>query len=152
MPIVCTSLTLCSKQIRPPIYSLKQSKLRSRRVIRYSILFFLLFAVFVGLIVGPVVGAQSIQASTILKNVKPGGLTLYQPTNGIYNDTHSSIITGTNIKNGLSQKTQPAFGSNVNAAFSAAATNAGKRDLSDGIQTALREMPALPLQTLYMEY
>jgi len=141
-----------SKQIRPPIYSLKQSKLRSRRVIRYSILFFLLFAVFVGLIVGPVVGAQSIQASTILKNVKPGGLTLYQPTNGIYNDTHSSIITGTNIKNGLSQKTQPAFGSNVNAAFSAAATNAGKRDLSDGIQTALREMPALPLQTLYMEY
>ncbi|KAH8727038.1 putative 1,3-beta-glucan synthase component FKS1 [Phaeosphaeriaceae sp. PMI808] len=44
-----------SRQIRPPIYSLKQTKLRKRRVIRYAILYFLLLVVFLALVVGPVV-------------------------------------------------------------------------------------------------
>ena len=44
-----------SKQIRPPIYSSKVSKLRKRRVIRFSILYFVLLVLFVALIVGPVV-------------------------------------------------------------------------------------------------
>lgn len=41
---------------------------------------------------------------SILKG-KTGTLVLYQPTQGVYNDTHSSMLTGTNIKNGLSGPT-----------------------------------------------
>lgn len=48
----------CSRQIRPPIYSLKQSKLRKRRVIRYSIMYFAMFVLFLILIVGPIVAGQ----------------------------------------------------------------------------------------------
>src|SRR5690606_12607141 len=44
-----------SKQIRPPIYSAKQTKLRKRRVIRFSVLYFAMFFVFLILIVGPVI-------------------------------------------------------------------------------------------------
>ncbi|KAL2890464.1 1 3-beta-glucan synthase component FKS1 [Ceratocystis lukuohia] len=44
-----------SRQMRPPIYSLKQSKLRRRRVTRYATLYFFMLVVIVGVIVGPVV-------------------------------------------------------------------------------------------------
>ncbi|KAL1953465.1 hypothetical protein VTO42DRAFT_2779 [Malbranchea cinnamomea] len=44
-----------SRQIRPPIYSLKQSKLRRRRVIRFSILYFIMLIVFLLLFFGPLV-------------------------------------------------------------------------------------------------
>lgn len=44
-----------SRQIRPPIYSLKQSKLRRRRVIRYSILYFVMLILFVLLLAGPLI-------------------------------------------------------------------------------------------------
>src|SRR5690554_6189030 len=43
-----------SRQIRPPIYTAKQTKLRRRRVVRFSVLFFFQLVVFVGLIVAPV--------------------------------------------------------------------------------------------------
>lgn len=144
-------LTLYSKQIRPPIYSLKQSKLRKRRVIRFSILFFILFVLFIALIVGPVVGAKNVQASSILKTLKLSDAVLYQPTNGVYNDTHSSVITGTNINTGLSAKT---------GAEAAASASGG----SDSAETDIpvpgqkREwvprnaVPLLPRQTMYMEY
>lgn len=49
---------MSSRQIRPPIYSLKQTKLRKRRVIRYAILYFILLVVFLALIVGPIVAGN----------------------------------------------------------------------------------------------
>lgn len=44
-----------SRQIRPPIYSAKQSKLRKKRVIRFAVVYFLMLILFAALIVGPVV-------------------------------------------------------------------------------------------------
>lgn len=44
-----------SRQIRPPIYTAKQTKLRRRRVIRFSVVYFLLLVVFLALVVGPTV-------------------------------------------------------------------------------------------------
>lgn len=46
-----------SRQIRPPIYSSKQSKLRKKRVIRFSVLYFVMFVVFLALVVGPIVAS-----------------------------------------------------------------------------------------------
>ncbi|KAJ6445182.1 acetylornithine deacetylase [Purpureocillium lavendulum] len=56
-----------SRQIRPPIYTQKQSKLRRRRVIRFAVLYFALLALFVGLLVGPVVAGKKIPADTLDK-------------------------------------------------------------------------------------
>ncbi|KIW02769.1 1,3-beta-glucan synthase component FKS1 [Verruconis gallopava] len=76
-----------SRQIRPPIYSLKQSRLRKRRVIRYSILYFALFVLFLVLIVAPLVAGKYLTFSNIPDN-------LAQPTGLNRNDTISSE-TGT---------------------------------------------------------
>ncbi|KAF2500178.1 beta-1,3-glucan synthase-like protein [Lophium mytilinum] len=81
-----------SRQIRPPIYSLKQSKLRKRRVIRYSILYFFLLIVFVALIVGPIVAGKFL---TTLPTIP---MDLLQPT-GLNNNDTSGSHTGT-AKNG----------------------------------------------------
>ncbi|KAI9868461.1 MAG: 1,3-beta-D-glucan synthase [Trichoglossum hirsutum] len=70
-----------SRQIRPPIYSLKQSKLRKRRVIRFAILYFIMLAVFVALIAGPIV------ASRYLTSLPSVPLGLLQPTGQNNNDT-----------------------------------------------------------------
>lgn len=77
-----------SRQIRPPIYSLKQTKLRRRRVIRYSILYFFMFFVFVLLIGGPLI------ASPFITNLPELPMNLMQPTGLNFNDTTSSQ-TGT---------------------------------------------------------
>ena len=69
----------CSRQIRPPIYSMKQSKLRRRRVIRFAILYFIMLALFVGLIVGPIVAKDKIPPS--LTNLVP--MNLLQPLDKI---------------------------------------------------------------------
>nr|POE48802.1 1,3-beta-glucan synthase component fks1 [Quercus suber] len=77
-----------SRQIRPPIYSLKQSKLRKRRVVRYAIMFFALFVVFLALIIGPVIVAKiSIPTFDTLQ--------LQQPANWKNNDTRGFSVTGT---------------------------------------------------------
>jgi 1,3-beta-glucan synthase len=79
-----------SRQIRPPIYSLKQSKLRKRRVIRYAILYFVMLVVFVGLIAAPlVVRRLNIKLPSI-------PMSLLQPVNQDNNDT-SSILTGSDL-------------------------------------------------------
>ncbi|KAF2747516.1 glycosyltransferase family 48 protein [Sporormia fimetaria CBS 119925] len=76
-----------SRQIRPPIYSLKQTKLRKRRVIRYAILYFLILVVFVALIAGPIV------ASRFLKLDFSIPMELLQPV-GLNNNDTSSSVTG----------------------------------------------------------
>lgn len=81
-------LTNPSRQIRPPIYSLKQSKLRKRRVVRYAILYFSMFVLFILLIVGPVVAKKFIDIPRI------DIMELQQPTNWNNNDTSASD-TGT---------------------------------------------------------
>jgi len=49
-----------SRQIRPPIYSMKQSKLRRRRVWRYAILYFVMLVVFLALLIGPILASTQI--------------------------------------------------------------------------------------------
>ncbi|KAJ4348188.1 1,3-beta-D-glucan synthase [Didymosphaeria variabile] len=79
-----------SRQIRPPIYSLKQTKLRRRRVVRYAILYFLLLVVFIALLVGPVVAGKFLKLNIDIP------MDLLQPTGQNNNDTTSSV-TGTCI-------------------------------------------------------
>ena len=82
-----------SRQIRPPIYSLKQSKLRRRRVIRYAILYFSMFVLFIVLIVGPII------AKKFIGNIKLDVMNLQQPSNWKNNDTSASE-TGTAVAGG----------------------------------------------------
>ncbi|KAI1340680.1 family 48 glycosyltransferase [Xylariaceae sp. FL0016] len=84
-----------SRQIRPPIYSMKQSKLRRRRVIRYAILYFTLLVVFLALIVGPTVAGNYIPASTTkeLSNSLP--FPLLQPAHQDKDNTQNRTETGT---------------------------------------------------------
>ncbi|KAI1491749.1 family 48 glycosyltransferase [Biscogniauxia mediterranea] len=84
-----------SRQIRPPIYSMKQSKLRRRRVIRYAILYFTLLVLFVGLIVGPVIAGKYIPES-LSKNLSSSlSYRLFQPINQTHDDTRGHNETGT---------------------------------------------------------
>ncbi|QIX00744.1 hypothetical protein AMS68_006261 [Peltaster fructicola] len=83
-----------SRQIRPPIYSLKQTKLRKRRVVRYAILYFVMFVVFLVLMVAPAVAGNKINLSKF--NIP---MQLLQPTTWNNNDTTNSV-TGTAAKSG----------------------------------------------------
>ncbi|KAK5057554.1 hypothetical protein LTR84_011554 [Exophiala bonariae] len=76
-----------SRQIRPPIYTIKQSRLRKRRVIRYAILYFLLLVIFLALIIGPVI----IRNLNIIKSLPDIPLDLYQPTGQNNNDTTANF-------------------------------------------------------------
>lgn len=86
---------LSSRQIRPPIYSMKQSKLRRRRVIRYAMLYFTMFVVFVALIAGPVVvGNMDLLPEDLGDNFNIGEFRLMQPD--LENDdTRDETETGT---------------------------------------------------------
>ncbi|KAF4460704.1 13-beta-glucan synthase component FKS1 [Fusarium albosuccineum] len=85
-----------SRQIRPPIYSMKQSKLRRRRVIRYAILYFVLLIVFVALIAGPAVAGKYLGDSlSSLSDI--AGFRLLQPTDLEWNNTNSTSQTGTGM-------------------------------------------------------
>jgi 1,3-beta-glucan synthase len=83
-----------SRQIRPPIYSLKQTKLRKRRVIRYAILYFVLLVVFLVLIVGPIVAGKYIKLD--IGNSLP--MEIMQPTGYSNNDT-TNTPTGRCVDN-----------------------------------------------------
>ncbi|KAJ9647134.1 1,3-beta-D-glucan synthase [Coniosporium tulheliwenetii] len=91
-----------SRQIRPPIYSLKQTKLRKRRVIRYAILYFVILIVFVCLIVGPIV------ASRFLTGLPEMPMDLMQPTGLNNNDTLGTTETGTAVNGGGAASTATA--------------------------------------------
>ncbi|KAL8774996.1 MAG: hypothetical protein Q9209_000475 [Squamulea sp. 1 TL-2023] len=97
-----------SRQIRPPIYSIKQSKLRKRRVIRFATLYFIMLIIFVALLAGPLVVAK-------LKISLPDiPMQLLQPTGLNNNDTLSSP-TGNTLNGGsgaASGAADPTSGSN----------------------------------------
>ncbi|EXJ85784.1 1,3-beta-glucan synthase component FKS1 [Capronia coronata CBS 617.96] len=105
-----------SRQIRPPIYSLKQSRLRKRRVIRYAILYFTLLIIFLVLIVGPVIIRKYIT------NLPTIPMNLVQPTGQNNNDTTTGI-TGSALLDFGQDATLPAAGGG--AAATAAATTSG---------------------------
>jgi 1,3-beta-glucan synthase len=86
-----------SRQIRPPIYSLKQSKLRRRRVIRYSILYFTLLVLFIALIVGPAVAGDKIPSSLTSSLSDIAGFRLMQPNHLKNDNTNASSQTGTGM-------------------------------------------------------
>lgn len=92
----CKLLTISSRQIRPPIYSLKQSKLRKRRVTRFAIIYFALLLLFIILLVAPIVGGK------YLNGVAKGlPLNLAQPIGLNHNDTYIGQ-TGTKAPSGFS--------------------------------------------------
>ncbi|KAJ5415930.1 hypothetical protein N7465_004625 [Penicillium sp. CMV-2018d] len=104
-----------SSQIRPPIYSLKQSKLRKRRVVRFAILYFVMLLIFVVIIAAPVVLRNTGSLDSILKNdlwkslgvSKTNAVGLLQPLDHGLNDT-VSWYTGSNIPKGYTSGTVPA--------------------------------------------
>jgi len=87
-----------SRQIRPPIYSMKQSKLRKRRVWRFAVLYFILFVIFVALIAGPIVAGKytdSFVDNLTTGSSNPNGLvaSLFQPHGQNNNDTGATVTT-----------------------------------------------------------
>ncbi|KAF2641281.1 beta-1,3-glucan synthase-like protein [Massarina eburnea CBS 473.64] len=85
-----------SRQIRPPIYSLKQTKLRRRRVIRYAILYFVLLVVFIAMVAGPVIVGKMSFISGITEKITT--MQLMQPIGFNNNDTLAHV-TGTCVNN-----------------------------------------------------
>ncbi|KAF6812527.1 1,3-beta-glucan synthase component [Colletotrichum sojae] len=85
------------RQIRPPIYSMKQSKLRRKRVFRYAVLYFTLFIVFMALMIGPAVAGDKIPINSILGSFTSGDMYLVQPARGLLenNNTKNDTETGT---------------------------------------------------------
>src|SRR5688572_13670392 len=87
-----------SRQIRPPIYSMKQSKLRRRRVIRFAILYYAMLVLFLALVIGPAVAGDKIMPS-MPSMLEPGselmGFYLVQPYDYNNTDTNSTQLTGT---------------------------------------------------------
>ena len=81
-----------SRQIRPPIYSLKQSKLRKRRVWRYAVLYFMLLVLFIALLVGPIVAGSKILSPSLEAKIP---MNLFQPIGLNNNDTKNYTETGT---------------------------------------------------------
>lgn len=79
-----------SNQIRPPIYSLKQSKLRKRMVRRYTTLYFVVLLLFVVVIAAPAVGGKFVGdnlQNSVNDRIAKG---LMQPRKQDNNDTGKS--------------------------------------------------------------
>ncbi|KAF2717657.1 glycosyltransferase family 48 protein [Polychaeton citri CBS 116435] len=102
-----------SRQIRPPIYSLKQSKLRRRRVIRYAILFFTMFVIFLALLIAPIIIGNFKLVDIDTSTLVIGDIVLAQPNNWNHNDT-SGKQTGTALGKG---NAAPSAGNNRRAFF-----------------------------------
>lgn len=81
-----------SRQIRPPIYSLKQSKLRRKRVFRYAVLYFTLLILFLVLFVGPSIAGKYVPTSVF---DMLSSTSLVQPTDQNNNNTIGETETGT---------------------------------------------------------
>ncbi|KAL4977440.1 1,3-beta-glucan synthase component-domain-containing protein [Aspergillus desertorum] len=91
-----------SRQIRPPIYSLKQSKLRKRRVVRFAILYFAMLILFLVLLIAPLIARNQdlkLSMSGIL-------LELMQPLDSNNNDTMTSY-TGAGVPKGMEPIASP---------------------------------------------
>lgn len=116
-----------SRQIRPPIYSMKQSKLRRRRVVRYAILYFVLLILFVALIAGPIVAGKFLDLKSFAKQIP---MNLMQPNQNATerNNTLGEKKTGTG---------RPGYPSStaldINALGAALKNKDSKRDFGGGV-------------------
>jgi len=106
-----------SRQIRPPIYSIKQSRLRKRRVIRYAILYFVMLIVFLVLIIGPVIVRKYI------KSLPSIPMELLQPTGQNNNDTTTGVTGSALVNFGQDAGTAAAGGGGGGAKASATASS-----------------------------
>ncbi|KPM42807.1 1,3-beta-glucan synthase component FKS1 [Neonectria ditissima] len=86
-----------SRQIRAPYYSMKQTKLRQRRIIRWTIVYFLMLVVFLGLIIGPAVAGKYVPSSVMGLFEDLAGLHLLQPSGLDRNNTNGTQQTGTGM-------------------------------------------------------
>lgn len=86
-----------SRQIRPPIYSLKQTRLRKRMVKKYCSLYFLVLAIFAACIIGPAVAASKVDTADLGSKVDSAGSDIFagliQPRRQQNNDTGFNLST-----------------------------------------------------------
>ncbi len=88
----CLTFFFTSRQIRPPIYSLKQSKLRKTRVARYAALYLCLLVVFVGMVAGPIAYSNAGEPASLLSKIpKIGDFVLLQPNHQNNNNTSGDV-------------------------------------------------------------
>lgn len=78
-----------SRLIRPPIYSLKQARLRKRMVRKYCVLYFAVLILFIVIIVAPAVASGQIPVDQFANIGGSGSIAdgLFQPRNVSNNDT-----------------------------------------------------------------
>lgn len=81
-----------SRQIRPPIYSLKQTRLRKRMVKKYSALYYIILLLFAACIVGPAVASSKVDQN-IGSSLTGTFANLVQPRNRTNDDTGSTMTT-----------------------------------------------------------
>lgn len=76
---------------------MKQSKLRKRRVIRWTIIYFVIFDVFLALIVAPAIAGKYIPSSVTSMFEDIAGFRLLQPSGQDLNNTNGTQQTGTGM-------------------------------------------------------
>ncbi|RMD40882.1 hypothetical protein DV735_g4220, partial [Chaetothyriales sp. CBS 134920] len=139
-----------SRQIRPPIYSIKQSRLRRRRVIRYAILYFALLILFIVLFIGPVIVRKYISGLPSIP------MNLLQPTGQNNNDTFSSL-TGSFANPGFIAGATDAAGgddtaatstSDADSAFATTAFGIGRRF----VKWASEQFHRIPGSAIFLRY
>ncbi|CDK25604.1 unnamed protein product [Kuraishia capsulata CBS 1993] len=81
-----------SRLIRPPIYSIKQAKLRKRMVRKYCSLYFLILIIFAALIIGPAVAASHVDINNDLDSLPDFADGLFQPRHQNNNDTGTKSL------------------------------------------------------------
>ena len=106
-----------SRQIRPPIYSLKQSKLRRRRVIRYAILYFTMFVLFIALLIGPIFAQSHISVISLFKEDPSKTFYLFKPWGLNNNNTNGTDVTGTGLNSAAAAATTTGSGGNAKRMF-----------------------------------
>lgn len=112
LPCGIPSSNLFSRQIRPPIYSLKQTKLRKRRVVRFAILYFAMLVLFLVLLVAPLV-ARDMNVASSLKDLGIP-MRLLQPLDPNNNDT-AAFYTGNGVPKGFRPISSGPFSSIIGA-------------------------------------
>lgn len=115
-----------SRQIRPPIYSLKQSRLRKRRVIRFAILYFVMFIFFIVLMIGPVIVRNFITLNLSIP------LELLQPTGQNNNDTSASATGSSLIAGGGAASAGVGGGGSSGGTATQAASSAANTNFNFG--------------------
>lgn len=81
-----------SRQIRPPIYSLKQTRLRKRMVKKYSALYYIILLLFAACIVGPAVASSKVDKN-LGSSLTGTFANLVQPRGKPNDDTGSTMTT-----------------------------------------------------------